>query len=168
MVLLSNSNPHVEISCVEALRKLKLKFLIDTGAHISVILVKPDMIIPGTTIYHDDQLNISGVGKGTKLRTLGYSFLHLEPFIMKTGHKFHLLKDEDHNISFDGILGHDFFQNHEVVIDYKNQWMRSAIGSVPLLITQECNDSYKLSIPARTEQFIEIEIINPETGELVS
>lgn len=75
-----------------------LKFLIDTHAHISVILTKPKMMQSGTPIYHDNHLNINGVGKGIKLRTLGYSLLHLEPFIMETGHKFHLLKDENHDL----------------------------------------------------------------------
>lgn len=160
---ISHSNPHVEIDCVESLRTLK--FLIDTGAHISVILVRPNVIKSGTQIYHDDMINITGVGKGTTLRTLGYSLLHLKPFLSEPGHKFHLLKDEGHNIPFDGIIGHDFFQNHGILIDYKNQWIRSSSGSVPLLITQKCENFCKVSVPARTEQLIEIEIVNPEIKE---
>lgn len=159
----TSTNPYVEIYCTESIRKLK--FLVDTGAHISIILVKPNVIKPGTPIFHDDMVKITGVGKGIVLHTLGYSLLHLEPFFTNSGHKFHLLPNEGHNIPFDGILGHDFFQNHGVTIDYENQWVKSSIGSVPLFITQEVNEIPKVNIPARTEQLIEIEIINPEIKE---
>lgn len=142
-----------------------MKFLVDTGAHISVILVRPEVIKTGTPIYYDDMVKITGVGKGVILHTLGYSLLHLEPFLTNSGHKFHLLRDEGHNIPFDGILGHDFFQTHGVTIDYKNQWVKSPIGTIPLFIAHEINESPKVSIPARTEQLIEIEIENPEINE---
>ena len=160
---LSDSNPNVEVNCTESLRKLK--FLVDTGAHISVILMKPDIIKSGTRIYHDDLLNITGVGKGTALRTLGYSLLHVEPFDTQVGHKFHLIKDESHNIPFDGILGHDFLQTHEALIDYKNQQLKSSSGTTPLFITHGYANPCETSISPRTEQLIEIEILNPEIEE---
>lgn len=167
-IRLTHSNPYVNLQCTESKRPLKL--LVDSGAHISIILAKPNLINPGTKINHNEIMNIRGVGKGKELLTKGYSLLNLLLPFSNLQHKFHILDDVDHNIPYDGILGGDFFTENKAVIDYKEKVFKTGRNSVPLFLTvnehsqeRKSNDIFMLA--ARTEQLIEINVLNPEIKE---
>jgi hypothetical protein len=83
----------------------KLKFLIDTGAEISII--KGFSLNPGVNYQLHKSVDIKGIYNAV-LKTEGIIELKLFTDTHETVHTFHVL-GEPSALQYDGILGKDFF-----------------------------------------------------------
>ena len=83
----------------------KLKFLIDTGAEIS--LIRSSSLTPGVNCQFHEGVDIKAISKAV-MRTEGTVELKLFTETHETTHTFHVL-GEDSEMHCDAILGKDFF-----------------------------------------------------------
>lgn len=97
----------------------KLRFLIDTGAELS--LCKYASIREGSVYDPTRVVNVRGISSCTE-RTLGEFEMVLSTENYETAHTFHIVGDGI-RIPYDGILGQDFFENKRAKIDYKKREM---------------------------------------------
>jgi hypothetical protein len=96
-------------------RRSTLRFLIDTGAHISTC--KESSLHPGDK--YDRFHKVKGISTAT-LQTLGSVNVELEKEDMYTNHKFQVVSDCI-AIPFDAILGRDFWDAKGTNIDFENR-----------------------------------------------
>lgn len=127
------------------------KFLIDTGAQIS--LLKINAIPNNSRICFDEKINLFGINLNST-KTIGsyISDLNIGNFIFK--HKFHIVS-ESFPIKQDGILGLDFIKNSGAIIDVNNNTFK--IKDV-VLNFEKREQSNKYTIPARTEKLLRIRV----------
>ena len=92
----------------------KLKFLITTGAEISII--KGSSLNPGVNYQLRKSIDIKGICNAV-LKTEGIVELKLLTDMHETLHTFHVL-GEPSALQYDGILGRDFLEERESVINY--------------------------------------------------
>jgi hypothetical protein len=87
----------------------KLKFLIDTGAKISII--RSSSLTPGVEYQMQEGVDVKGI-TNTVMKTEGT--IDLKPFTdtHETIHTFHVLR-ENCNMHYDAILGKDFLEERE-------------------------------------------------------
>jgi len=97
--------------------KEKLKFLIDTGAQLS--LCKRTSIKEGSMYDPKRVVNVRGISSCTE-RTLGEIEIGLSTGNHETKHVFHVVGDGI-RIPYDGILGQDFFISKRARIDYEKR-----------------------------------------------
>jgi hypothetical protein len=90
----------------------KLKFLIDTGAEISI--VRGNSMLPGINYEPTDGVTIKGVSD-TMMRTEGIVLLKLCTLDYETTHLFHVMGN-DFGCRYDGILGQDFWKREPQLI----------------------------------------------------
>ena len=95
-------------------RTEKLKFLIDTGAEISV--VKSSSMKPGIVYESTEGNNIKGKPYSF-LKTEGKTMLKLFTQTHESTHVFHVV-GSNFGCQCDGILGQDFWKNHRATINY--------------------------------------------------
>jgi len=88
----------------------KLKFLIDTGAEISII--RSSSLTPGVSYQLHEGVDIKGISN-TVMRTEGTIDLKLFTDTHETMHTFHVL-GEDSEMHYDAILGKDFWKREKV------------------------------------------------------
>lgn len=126
------------------------KFLIDTGAQIS--LLKINVINNNSRICFDEKVNLFGINLESS-KTIGsyISELNIGNFIIK--HKFHIVQ-ESFPIEQDGILGLDFIKNSGAIIDVNNNTF--TINDIVLHFEKRA--VFKYIIPARTEQLLKIRV----------
>ena len=86
----------------------KLKFLIDTGAEISVI--KGSSLNPGVNYQLHKGVDIKGISDAV-LKTEGIIELKLLTDTHETVHAFHVL-GEPSALQYDGIVGKDFLERN--------------------------------------------------------
>ena len=88
------------------------KFLIDTGAQISIInenrLKKKIKII-------NDKIDLKGIGENL-IKTMGFCYLTIIFKNKNIKHKFHVVPKE-FQLSSDGIIGFDFMETNNVIIN---------------------------------------------------
>ena len=84
----------------------KSKFLIDTGAEISII--KGSSLYPGVNYQLHKNIEIKGICNAV-LRTEGMVELNILTDMHETVHIFHVL-GEPSALQYDGILGRDFLE----------------------------------------------------------
>ena len=90
----------------------KLKFLIDTGAEISII--KGSSLNPGVNYQLHNGADIKGICN-VVLKTEGIVILKLFTDTHETVHAFHVL-GEPSALEYDGILGKDFLEERALLI----------------------------------------------------
>ena len=95
----------------------KLTFLLDTGADLSVI--KMSSLQPGIKYSLKGGINIKGISD-TIMKTEGTITLKLFTGTHETAHTFHVVGNE-FGIQHDGILGRDFFEDKQSIINYCDQ-----------------------------------------------
>jgi hypothetical protein len=92
----------------------KLKFLVDTGAEISII--KSSSLTAGVEYQLCEGVDIKGISN-TIMKTEGTIDLKVFTDTHETTHTFHVLR-ENSELPYDAILGKDFFETKEGVINY--------------------------------------------------
>ena len=113
----ARSNLDTVTLTVDLSRTDKLKFLVDTGADISV--VRDSSLKPGCDFKHDNVIEIKGISKGV-MKTKGTVNLKLFTDTHETTHEFHVFGD-NFQLQYDGILGRDFWESKNAVISYCNR-----------------------------------------------
>jgi hypothetical protein len=98
-------------------KKNKLKFLLDTGADLSV--VKSSNLKPAIKYPLKEGINIKGIFN-TVMKTDGTVALKLSTDTHETTHTFHVVGNE-FGIHYDGILGRNFFEAKQSIINYCDQ-----------------------------------------------
>ena len=94
-------------------RTEKLRFLIDTGAEISI--VRGNRLRPGFNYEPTKGINVKGISNSL-LRTEGTVMLKLLTLTHETNHLFHVM-GEGFDCRYDGILGQDFWKDKGATID---------------------------------------------------
>jgi hypothetical protein len=133
----------------------KLKFLIDTGAKISII--GSSSLTPGVEYQWHKEMNIKGISK-TVMKTVGKVDLRLFTDTHETTHTFHVLGGnfEKH---YDAILGKDFLEERESVINYCSRQIvmnnKVAVSFDPKLGTIK-KEPCRLTLKARSEHIVNV------------
>ncbi|KAL4719958.1 hypothetical protein ACJJTC_010362 [Scirpophaga incertulas] len=100
------------------LMKGKGTFLIDTGAEIT--LIKGRALKSDTEVYEDQKLKLRGIDRAAiPTETKGYTYLHFEIGGKQVYHTVSVVPD-DFPIDHEGVIGNDFLQTVNAIIDYQN------------------------------------------------
>ena len=102
----------------------KLTFLLNTGTDLSV--TKRSSLQPGTNCSLKGGIKVKGT-VNTVMKTEGPIMLKLFTDTHETTHTFHVVRKE-FGIQYDGILGRNFFEDKQSIINYCNQ--RVIMGNV--------------------------------------
>jgi len=135
--------------------KEKLKLLIDTGAQLS--LCKYSSIKEGSVYDPRKVANVRGISSGAE-RTLCETEIGLNTEDHETTHIFHVVGDGI-RISYDGILGEDFFISKRARIDYKKR--ENLMGYVKLkfddkVLSDERVRAGSIVLKARCETVVKV------------
>lgn len=122
-------------------------WLLDTGATISALKYKyaREQNLP----IHNEKIIINGIGG--KVQAIGYAYLQLQSHNHFFNHKFYLF--ETLPCKAHGIIGQDFLNKHNAVIDFKNNSLdlwTSTSTKYTLPFARENGNIYEIS--ARCEQ----------------
>lgn len=132
----------------------KLKFLLDTGADLSV--VKETSLQPGIRHTLKGGISIKGISN-TILKTEGTMLLKLFTDTHETTHNFHVVGNE-FGIQYDGILGRDFFEDKQSIISYCDRQI--SMGDVVVRFDPKPDkingDNCKLTLKARSENIVKL------------
>lgn len=108
-----------------------------------------------------------GISASNPIETIGSCFLPLF-FTEKTVvTKYHILNQET-NVPFDGLLGNDFFEKQSALIDFQNRNLviKSLSVTIPLLRESQIqSNNFLISLKARTETIVELNVLNPDIKE---
>lgn len=136
-------------------RRSKLRFLIDTGAHISIC--KESSLQPGVNYDSFDKVIIKVLSKAT-LQTLGSMDLQLETEDMYTVHKFQVVSDCI-AIPFDAFLGRAFWNAKRAKLDFENTVIQMGNSEVTFddrVDTHGAEMRMYIIIPPRSETLVEV------------
>jgi hypothetical protein len=131
----------------------KLKFLIDTGAEISII--KGASLRPEINYEPTKGINVRGISN-TLLRTEGTVMIKLFTTTHETTHTFHIMGDS-FDCQYDGILGQDFWKDKRATINYCDRII--TMGEVVINFDETdkvVNETRKLKLKARTENIVKL------------
>lgn len=165
-ILISNDNlNYVEFTSLQSKSSDKiLRLLIDTGASTS--LIKACKLIPETRFNSNEKLTLHGLSPNNPVETIGSCKISLSVSGYHFDAKFHILNQAS-NVPFDGLLGKDVLQSQAAHINYETNLIR--LKSIPhpiSLHTENLNFNHTLiSLKARSETIIEINVKNPEVKE---
>lgn len=96
----------------------KIKFLVDTGAHASMIRSK--RILSNVLYYPQIKYCMIGInGPNSSIKTHGATFGNLTINGIQLKHQFQIA-GEDIHMNYDGILGLDFITAYKAIIDVRN------------------------------------------------
>lgn len=142
----------------------KFKFLIDTGASVS--LIKANKLTPESYFTSREKLNLLGLSPNNPVETVGSCKIPLHHSNGEFIAKFHIINQAT-NVPFDGLIGDDILQSENAIIDYKNQIIKfkSIKGPIPLMFENQNPISNSIMLQPRSETLIEIDIKNPEIKE---
>ena len=132
----------------------KLKFLIDTGAEISV--VKGTSMNPGINYESTKRINLKGISD-LILKTEGTTALKLFTPTHVTTHIFHVV-GSDFGCQYDGILGQDFWKRYEATINYCDHTvtMNDVVLKFDDRASETKNETHKLTLKPRTENTVQL------------
>jgi hypothetical protein len=127
---------------------------LDTGADLSVI--KKSSLKPGISCTLNGGINIRGISN-TVMKTEGIMLLKLFTNTHETTHRFHVVGDE-FVINYDGILGRDFFEDKQSIINYCDRQI--IMGDVVINFDYKPDKAYskkcKLTLRARSESIVKL------------
>lgn len=137
-----------------------LKFLIDTGAAISLIKATS---LTKFQILNDKPIILNGISPNSPIHTLGDTELQLSYHDNSINAIMHVI-NADTNIPFDGLLGDDFFRGQEAKIDYSYSSISTKSFPFPIPVHRNTPQFPKstLMLNPRTEMVSSIKIINPQ------
>lgn len=130
------------------------RFLVDTGADISVI--KVSSLKKGTVYMPDKRVQVQGISEEV-LSTMGVAELKLLAHDKESVHDFHIVGNEI-KMQYDGILGIDFWRSRRAKINYHKR----EIVMPNLTVKFDAHRSYaskkvfQVKLPARSEVIVEL------------
>ena len=138
----------------------KLKFLIDTGAEISII--RSSCLTSGDEYQWHKGMDIKGISN-TVIKTVGTVELKLFTDTHETTHTFHVLEG-NFGTHYDAILGKDFLEERESVINYCSRQIvmndevvvgfdtkSGSIKKEPCRLTLKARSEHIISVPTDSE-----------------
>jgi hypothetical protein len=132
----------------------KLRFLVDTGAGISII--RGAKLQPVVNFEPANGISVKGISD-TLLKTEEIVLLRLFTLTHETAHLFHVI-GEDFGCRYDGILGRDFWKDRGASIDFCNRVI--TMGEIVLQFDNkpdETIDSTRLlTLNSRTESIVRL------------
>lgn len=135
-----------------------LKFLVDTGASVSLIKASS---LNKVSIDSTNSISLNGLSPNAPVLTAGETNIELSIRGNKINVDFQLLDSPTH-IPFDGFLGDDFLRTHEAKIDYSNGMIN--LNSIPLGIPLQQNkpqsSALTITVNPRTETVVPIQLLN--------
>lgn len=135
-----------------------LKFLIDTGAAVS--LIKHDVLSTNkTTLDIKDIISITGINRNMPISTLGSTDIELELDYLCLKHRIHVINSYKINMDYDGILGEDFFLSQKAEISYTAKTIKIADTIIPF--NNKISDhkaEQTITLPARSEIISQIHV----------
>ena len=154
--ILINQNKNSMFSSILSLNvtgteKLVNKFLLDSGANISIIKISA---VHDETFITTKPIQITGISP-EPINTLGYTILNIVlPNNPKIKHpiKFHVVP-ANFPITQDGIIGEDFLSSTKALIDYGNNRAIFQLNDTKISINF-ITEVEKVIIPPRSEKFI--------------
>lgn len=121
-----------------------MKFLLDSGASISVIFLD---YVDKQKINKNDRIKINGVSGSTT--TFGSTELTFKVNGCKISHTFFILDSFDYNVQ--GILGADFFDAYSAILNYETFSMSINLNNEKINIPMESEKNNTIVIPSRCE-----------------
>ncbi|XP_077285456.1 uncharacterized protein LOC143910732 [Arctopsyche grandis] len=152
---------HIKIDIKNNNKFIPRDFLVDTGAGISII---KESCLDEKTIYNkNDKITINGINQGSISESIGSIHLNLE----FAHHKVYIMKDDEIDTTYDGIIGADFFEINQAKICYKiNKLIINETIKIDLLNNNKDNEDDEILnnyiVKPRTETITKVEITNPE------
>lgn len=146
------------------LKTINSKFLLDTGADISII--KKEFIKGETVCDPETKVQIKGITtENVETLAICNAFIEL-PDNFKIQHKFHIVNDE-FPILCTGILGKDFLEKFKCSIDYETKSL--LIKPLPNIKFNIALTSLfpKIEIPPRVEKVFEVPLSAIENSEVL-
>ena len=143
-------------------KNIKFRFLLDTGASISIIKLQK-LKLTNLRYNPKDNIIINGLSVEAPVSTVGSITLPLQIHNKTFDCKFYVVKQES-NIPFDGLIGNDFLEKEEATINYKNSTL--TINSLPFPVSLQLNSnptqSQSYILNSRSETIIKVDVLNPE------
>lgn len=136
-----------------------LKFLIDTGAAVS--LIKSESLLE-TPVDKSKAINLNGLNPNSPIPTIGEINLELQIHKQKINSEFQVIGKNTTNIPFDGLIGHRFFKKQNCTIDYAKSVIKINSSEVPLCSNSPQFSKTYASVKGRSETIISINIKNPK------
>jgi len=138
-------------------RTEKFRFLIDTGAEISIVrIVRSARLRPEINYEPTEGTDVKGISNAL-LRTGGTVLLKLFTLTHETTHLFHVM-GESFDCWYDGILGQDFWRNKGAIIDYCN--CEITMGEVVMEFDDKPDETTDLTrlltLKSRTESIVRL------------
>lgn len=123
----------------------ELRFLIDSGANISVIF--SNYVNKSEIINTLNRAKINGISGYTY--SLGSANIKFILNNKQITHEFFIV--ENSNINVHGVLGSDFFLKHGAVIDYEKFAFSFWLGNEKVIVPLESEYDHYISLPSRCE-----------------
>jgi len=143
-------------------RTEKLRFLIDTGAEISI--VRGARLKPEINYEPTEGIDVKGISNAL-LRTEGTVLLKLFTLTHETTHLFHVM-GEGFDCRYNGILGQDFWRDKGAIIDYCNREI--TMGEVVMDFDDKLDETTDLTrlliLKSRTESIVQLPTKSRGTG----
>ena len=135
-------------------KKNKLTFLLDTGADLSVI--KISSLQPGIKYTLKRGISIKGISN-TIMKTEGTIILKSFTDTHETTHTFHVVGNEV-GIQYDGILGRNFFEDKQSIINYCDQQiiMVDVVVKFDPRPDKISSENCKLTLKARSDNIVKL------------
>ena len=146
----------------------KLKFLVDTGADVS--LIKSDKLNGEGTYDPDKAIFLQGIGPNN-IQSFGTTICSVRFGKLDLTHEFHLVS-KTLNLKYDGILGNDFFETFKINICYGTKTLKCGKNTVRFNSVNENSILHvtplKIEIPARCGKFVKLPVINNSPAQGIS
>lgn len=153
-IINNTSKPNSVLLNIDILQNANAYFLIDTGADISVI--KKQFINPNVDCYPSKKCSVKGIGNETfETLALCPAKISIDNFILH--HSFHIV-DDSIPLHYEGILGFDFLNTYDCLIDLKNHCLNLNINNshITIKLSNPIPENQDYLIPARVEKICSI------------
>jgi hypothetical protein len=131
-----------------------LKFLVDTGADISVI--RDATLKSRCNFKPENVIEVKRISKGV-MKTKGTVILKLFIGTHETTHEFHVIGDS-FQLQYDGILGRDFWESKNAVISYCDReiLMEGVVLKYDPKDSGAKNKILNVTLKARSENYVKL------------
>lgn len=163
-ILISNNTKNPYIECM--FQNRLYRFLIDTGASVSLLKYQRDIDFSTINLDSDDKIILTGLSANSPVETAGSCVINLIMDSNNIRAKFHLVK-ENHNLPHDGILGNDFLSYYGATInlDSSELSLKPFKNPIKIICNPKNENTQTLFLEPRSETVIEIDVLNKNITE---
>lgn len=148
---------------------LQFKFLVDTGASISLIKTPKLKQVKNLFYNPNDTVLLNGLSVNGLVDTVGSISIPFKFFDHEVPIKFYIVRDNT-NVPFDGLIGNDFLLHQKAQINYEKSALTIKDLPFPLKIHFSANidEENCYYLPPRSETIVEVGILNKNISEGLS